>query len=222
MRLQTFSICRGFKSELAAILEARRTTGVVTPSLKSPTCCSVSSLAPMRAEEFSAAHNAAFSLARIYGHVTDKSVIEHIRRPSRDPDAPSETALEAWAASLPVVSPDPQLRTASEAPLQGPPAPLLGPEPSPHRVDRGQLSAGSPLPIRLPSPGPRLNNLKQHQGLSGEDHLSDRPVLGQDREGTHVDVHWISGPGPGDGPGGIGNGAPVGPVTGTSNTMSPR
>ena len=76
------------------ILEARRTTGVVTLGEVTDMLQRVFAGAHA-AEEFSAAHNAAFSLARIYGHVTDKSVIEHIRRPSRDPDAPSEQALEA-------------------------------------------------------------------------------------------------------------------------------
>ena len=43
------------------------------------------------ADEFNAAHNAALSLARLYGHVNDRQTLEIIRRPSRDPDAPSET-----------------------------------------------------------------------------------------------------------------------------------
>jgi hypothetical protein len=111
-----------------AILAARRSTGVVT--LPQVTDMLQRVFAGAHSEgEYSAAHNAAFSLARLYGHVTDKSVIEHIRRPSRDPDAPSETALEAWAASLPVVSPE-----ASVGPFQGPPASLLGPEPPPSDV----------------------------------------------------------------------------------------
>ena len=57
--------------------------------------------------EYSAAHNAAFSLARIYGHVTDKATLEVIRRPSRDPDAPSEMALGAWVEALPAFGPGP-------------------------------------------------------------------------------------------------------------------
>jgi hypothetical protein len=89
-------------------------------------------------EEYSAAHNAAFSLARLYGHVTDRSVVETIRRPSRDPDAPSEQALASWVDSLPgLPSPGPKapafgpgeaLEKALEAPPRGAPAQLLGPQ----------------------------------------------------------------------------------------------
>jgi hypothetical protein len=54
--------------------------------------------------EYSAAHNAAFSLARLYGHVTDRATLEVIRRPSRDPDAPSEQALSSWVEALPALA----------------------------------------------------------------------------------------------------------------------
>ena len=56
------------------------------------------------ADEFNAAHNAALSLARLYGHVNDRQTLEVIRRPSRDPDAPSETALGDWIAELPAIN----------------------------------------------------------------------------------------------------------------------
>jgi hypothetical protein len=73
----------------AAILEARKATGVVT--LPQVTDMLQRVFAGAHSEgEYSAAHNAAFSLARLYGHVTDKATLEVIRRPSRDPDAPSE------------------------------------------------------------------------------------------------------------------------------------
>jgi len=129
------------------ILKARATTGVV--SLGEVTSMLQRVFAGAHAaEEYSAAHNAALSLARIYGHVTDRASIEVLRRPSRDPDAPSEAALEAWAASLPVVNPGPGLENmarnsalsgpglenmARNSALSGPPAPPLGgpgPEPS--------------------------------------------------------------------------------------------
>ena len=84
----------------AAILEARRTTGVV--SLNEVTDMLKRVFAGAHSEgEYSAAHNAAFSLARLYGHVTDRTSLEVIRRPSRDPDAPSEQALTSWVDSLP-------------------------------------------------------------------------------------------------------------------------
>ena len=86
----------------AAVLEARRSTGVVTLAEVTDMLKRVYANAHA-SEEFSAAHNAAFSLARIYGHVTDKATLEVIRRPSRDPDAPSEQALASWVNDLPVI-----------------------------------------------------------------------------------------------------------------------
>src|SRR4029077_1118249 len=91
-----------------AILEARRTTGVVTLPEVTDMLQRVFAGAHAK-EEYSAAHNAAFSLARLYGHVTDKATLEVIRRPSRDPDAPSEQVLSDWVASLPVVGSSPAL-----------------------------------------------------------------------------------------------------------------
>jgi hypothetical protein len=95
------------QARAAAILEARRTTGVVTLSEVTDMLQRVFAGAHAK-EEYSAAHNAAFSLARLYGHVTDKATLEVIRRPSRDPDAPSEQVLSDWVASLPVVGPAPR------------------------------------------------------------------------------------------------------------------
>jgi hypothetical protein len=83
-------------------LEARATQGVVTLPEVTDMLQRVFTGALHR-DEYSAAHNAAFSLARLYGHVTDRSTVEVIRRPSRDPDAPSEQALASWVNSLPVI-----------------------------------------------------------------------------------------------------------------------
>jgi len=55
----------------------------------------------IHSNEFTPAHNAAFSLARLYGLVVDRAQLDVIRRPSREPDAPAERALSAWIAELP-------------------------------------------------------------------------------------------------------------------------
>ena len=60
-----------------AILEARRTQGVVTLPEVTDMLKRVFAGAHMEGE-YSAAHNAAFSLARLYGHVTDKATLEVI------------------------------------------------------------------------------------------------------------------------------------------------
>ena len=117
----------------AAILEARRTSGVV--SLPEVTDMLKRVFAGAHSEgEYSAAHNAAFSLARLYGHVTDRASIEVIRRPSRDPDAPSEQALAGWVEALPALA-GPEgsglaMDQASFLRVADAPAPLLGREPS--------------------------------------------------------------------------------------------
>jgi hypothetical protein len=118
-----------------AILEARATQGVVTLPQVTDMLQRVFTGA-LHKEEYSAAHNAAFSLARVYGHVTDRNVLEVIRRPSRDPDAPSEAALADWVAGLPALNgpgaagPEPEPPEPEPevflAPLSGPGAPLLG------------------------------------------------------------------------------------------------
>lgn len=124
------------QARAAAILEARRTTGVVSLSEVTDMLQRVFAGAHAK-EEYSAAHNAAFSLARLYGHVTDKATLEVIRRPSRDPDAPSEQVLSDWVASLPVVGPSTSGNIgpppkAPEGPTSRAPAALLGPGPHDH------------------------------------------------------------------------------------------
>ena len=140
-----------------AVLEARRTQGVVT--LPEVTDMLKRVFAGANSEgEYSAAHNAAFSLARLYGHVTDKATLEVLRKPSREPDAPSEQVLGDWVASLPgptieaeVLS---QLRSepldrGSKAPLRCAPAPLLGldlPSPEPSSLSELYAYNSSPEP----------------------------------------------------------------------------
>jgi hypothetical protein len=170
----------------ARILEARRTTGVVTLSEVTDMLQRVYAGAHA-AEEYSAAHNAAFSLARLYGHVTDKSTLEVIRRPSRDPDAPSEQVLSDWVASLPVVSPAPypleppiEGSDPPRGPNDGAPAALLGPEPEPQPQPQG--------------PGPQVNLSNDINYLAGEgpggteNGAPTRPVTGTPNERAHSDL----------------------------------
>jgi hypothetical protein len=144
------------------ILEARRTTGVVSLSEVTDMLKRVYAGAHS-AEEYSAAHNAAFSLARLYGHVTDKATLEVIRRPSRDPDAPSEQVLSDWVASLPVVGP---AVSSLEGPSRGAPAAPLGPGPSqpvpnyPPVCQPGLAGSGPQ------GPGPQLDLFNDISGLA--------------------------------------------------------
>lgn len=172
-----------------AILEARRTQGVVT--LPEVTDMLKRVFAGAHSEgEYSAAHNAAFSLARLYGHVTDKATLEVIRRPSRDPDAPSEQVLSDWVKSLPVVgasgpglfsAPASEGSDTSEGAISRAPAAPLGPGP------QGMLSADNIVSRETPEgPGPQMDLFNDINGL-----------------------------GPGDGRAGTENGAPSSPVTGT-------
>jgi len=63
----------------------------------------------IHSNEFTPAHNAAFSLARLYGLVVDRAQLDVIRRPSREPDAPAERALSDWIQALP---------TGNQGPIQ--------------------------------------------------------------------------------------------------------
>ena len=169
-----------------AILEARRTSGVVT--LAEVTDMLQRVFAGAHSEgEYSAAHNAAFSLARIYGHVTDKATLEVIRRPSRDPDAPSEMALGAWVEALPA--------------LPGPEGP--GPGPSFLRVADARAE-----PLGLDREIPNDINALDASG---------REPSGPGPSGPEIsnEINWLAdGMGVGGRPE---NGAPSGPVTGTPN-----
>jgi hypothetical protein len=124
----------------AAILEARRTQGVITLPEVTDMLKRVFAGA-LHDAEYSAAHNAAFSLARLYGHVTDRATIEILRRPSRDPDAPSEQALGDWVASLPA--------------LNGP-----GPSPAAERAEGRHLGQ---MPARPDAPAAPYNHISEPQ-----------------------------------------------------------
>jgi len=181
-----------------AILEARRTQGVVTLPEVTSMLQRVFAGA-LHDAEYSAAHNAAFSLARIYGHVTDRATLEVIRRPSRDPDAPSEQALSSWVEALPgLTGPGPH---EALGPLDNPrflrlpdaPAPLLG--------------------SHAQGPGPELSNdinwltsnePPLHQGLGPRPGPSG-PELSNEIKGLGPDGIGVAGRSE--------NGAPTGPVT---------
>jgi hypothetical protein len=180
-----------------AVLEARRTQGVVT--LPEVTDMLKRVFAGANSEgEYSAAHNAAFSLARLYGHVTDKATLEVLRKPSREPDAPSEQVLGDWVASLPGPTIEAQaLPSSPEGALKGPlrcaPAPLLGLDlPRPEPSDRGgaMLSAYN-------SASPEGSGL-EGSGLEGSG--LEGSGLGAARRDGRMEIE---------------NGAPTRPVTGT-------
>jgi hypothetical protein len=208
----------------AAILEARRTQGVVTLSEVTDMLQRVFAGAHA-AEEYSAAHNAAFSLARLYGHVTDKATLEVIRRPSRDPDAPSEQILSDWVASLPVVGASPQGSDLRPEALEGPaepsepsqggligpiqraPAAPLGPGPScqPDAIEGPEATASG----ALKAPGPVVS--RETTGPQGP----GPELYAYNSAGPQLDLFNDNNSLAKSGPPGIGNGAPVGPVTGT-------
>jgi hypothetical protein len=151
--------------------------------------------------EYSAAHNAAFSLARLYGHVTDRASIEILRRPSRDPDAPSEVALGDWVAGL---GTGPQgFGSSPEGGPQGLPMGLLG------RV--GDAPA-NPLEI-TPNASPELLNV-----FNDLTTIEPSPPSGPEGSGPEL-LNEIKGLGDGIGVGGRPeNGAPSPAVTGTPNS----
>jgi hypothetical protein len=205
----------------AAILEARRTTGVVTLSEVTDMLQRVFAGAHAK-EEYSAAHNAAFSLARLYGHVTDKATLEVIRRPSRDPDAPSEQVLSDWVASLPVVgsSSGPSfeaLEPASEA-LEGPsrdvPAAPLGPEPQGPvpMLSADNIGQGPGLELYAYNSSP--------QGPSVVSRETTPPGSGPEGPGPQSDLfNDVNSLGVTRGME-IGNGAPTRPVTGSPHARA--
>ena len=189
-----------------AILEARRTTGVVT--LEEVTDMLKRVFAGAHTEgEYSAAHNAAFSLARLYGHVTDKASLEIIRRPSRDPDAPSEQALASWVETLPgLPGPCPEpLPIASQAISQAP-----GPEPLP--IASQAISQAPPhrAPAELLENNPKSFSFYKDLASQGPEPSSPEPSSPASPEREYPnDINWLDGPGQPE------NGAPSSPVTGT-------
>ena len=139
----------------------------------------------LHSQEWTPAHNAAFSLARLYGLVVDRAQVDVIRRPSREPDAPAEQALSSWIEALPgpVSTGLEGLSTGLEGPLRGAPA-------APDIQGPGLLIEATSLGNDLDGPsGPRVPHVNVHMDAG--------PGPGAKARGE------------------TGNGAPSGPVTGT-------
>jgi hypothetical protein len=152
------------------------------------------------AEEYSAAHNAAFSLARLYGHVTDRATLEVIRRPSRDPDAPSEMALGAWVDALPgLPGPGPGAQEPYFVRLPDARAEPLGPDREiPNDINALDREARGPE-----GPGPELSNEinwlnrgTTEVGGRPENGAPSGPVTGTPIGGAQSELLSAGGPGP--------------------------
>lgn len=117
------------QARVQAIREARRGTAAVTLPEVTDMLQRVYA-AGIADGELGPAHNAAFSLARLHGLVIDRAQIGiDVRRPTRDPDAPAEQALEGWLKALP--GPTAGLEPSSPKPLITlENSPIEGPEPS--------------------------------------------------------------------------------------------
>jgi hypothetical protein len=210
------------------ILEARRTTGVVTLGEVTDMLHRVF-VGAWHKEEYSAAHNAAFSLARLYGHVTDRSTVEVIRRPSRDPDAPSEQALSSWVNSLPIIDHEPSSE-GSIGPLPRAPADLLGTPPdslaTPANVSRETLATPADNLVAVASPGLPASgaiddNPNDIKGLEAEERylpVNDATDISANASHSHLDWLGKSSDVNGLAGGRPENGAPAAAVTGTPNT----
>lgn len=134
----------GLQERAKAILRARAATGAVTLPEVTNMLQRVFAGA-LQACDYSPAHNAAFSLARLYGLVIDRAQVDVLRRPSRDPDAPAEQALSSWVQSLPAL-PSPQPGGSQGPDLGAPAAPYGGdPEPAawPGPAEPGSIRRGS-------------------------------------------------------------------------------
>jgi hypothetical protein len=130
--------------------------------------------------EFTPAHNAAFSLARLYGLVVDRAQLDVIRRPSREPDAPAETALSAWIGALPPYTPaQPQVPSP---PGQGPGL-LIEATAQGSDLDGGMPISG--MPPRVPHVDVhRPEGLGEARGQTGNG-APTGPVTGTPYRGAH-------------------------------------
>jgi hypothetical protein len=136
----------------------------------------------------------------LYGHVTDRSTVEVIRRPSRDPDAPSEQALSSWVNSLPIIDHEPSSE-GSIGPLPRAPADLLGTPPdslaTPANVSRETLATPADNLVAVASPGLPASgaiddNPNDIKGLEAEErylHVNDATDMSANATHSHLD--WL-------------------------------
>ena len=207
----------------AGILRARAETGAVTLPQVTDMLQRVFA-GSLASGEYGPAHNAAFSLARLYGLVIDRQVVGDLRRPSRDPDAPSEQALASWVTSLPGLS--------------GPDTNSLGAPGLAADLWAPGLAADLPAPpARAPArdgdPGPGLEGLNPNSGssLQAANEVMNEPsglapqelnlhsglepraagLEGSSHNSSMISRAWR-------GPGEFENGAPSATVTGTPSS----
>ena len=186
-----------------AVLDARKATGAISLPQVTNMLERVFSSA-IHSEQLNAAHNAAFSLARLYGHVTDKAQVEVLRKPSRDPDAPAEQSLSSWVDSLVDVSPNPPqiAQDAPQGPLSDARADLLAAIPAdalPGSEDQDTASALFPSNLNeMPSTS---------DGVNARSHLASTSAQAENVS----EIKWLER----DGPVASENGAPGRRVTGT-------
>lgn len=174
-----------------AIFEARKKASAVTLPQVTSMLERVFTSA-LHNENESAAHNAAFSLARLYGHVTDRAIVD-VRKPSRDPDAPSERALTEWVAGLVDVSPNAAM--------------LAGPGPA-DLASEGPRPSAPAAPLEREPQGPSPEN---HSDIKGLDEMNRDaiPAAGPSGPEKRSEINWLA-----EARGGSENGAPSSPVTG--------
>lgn len=119
--------------------------------------------------EYTPAYNAAFGLARLYGLVVDRAQLDVVRRPSREPDAPSEMALGQWIEQLPSLPPGPQSQPLA-AHIPSP----IGPGPSASSIDLTPFGCDLDGPS---SRGPGLDAGPRADATGGE--IGNEPLGGR-------------------------------------------
>jgi hypothetical protein len=155
------------QTRIAAILEAR----AKSPAVSLPEVTDMLKrvyAGALHDTEYNAAHNAAFSLARLYGLVVDRAQLDVIRRPSREPDAPAEMALGSWIEALPALpsSPGPSVVSHSHT-TEGPliEGSTFGCDLDGPRLGDGRMETENGAPVGpvtgTPSPRAHSNSLGQ-------------------------------------------------------------
>lgn len=197
------------RARIDAILEARRAAGAV--SLEEITDMLRQVYAGARQDaEYGAAHNAAFSLARLHGLVVDRTQIDVIRRPTREPDAPAETSLEGWMKTLP--GPKPLELQANPPEPQGSGLEPQGSEPqSPNDIKGLEIFAG--LEPQGSESSNEINDLAPFQDLErpgrSENGAPIGTVTGTPQTGRRIEGQMTEVGNNSQGPSGLEPGMPV-------------